>query len=268
MTAEALTRQNRLPLVLGSAIAALLIGGVAVASARVSLPDHHAPMTGVVAEETDPEPVGPQPEYSFISPLAGHEINSPFGLRKLPWEEGGRLHQGVDMAAPTGTPVRATTLGLVTRSGVDGGYGRFVEVRHKGSFVSIYAHLGRAADGLVRGKLVRPGDIVGYVGSTGRSTGAHLHFEIRRNGRPLNPAAFIDRQFATHADLPLRSAARVPRKVRIAQVSDWPPGIPRPRPEGRKPGKAGKGAGRPSAPVEAAAPAETAAVAAPVPADA
>lgn len=261
VTAEALTRQNRLPLVLGTALAALLIGGVAVASA--SLPDRHEPMVSTISEDAAIEPEGPRPEYSFASPLPGQEINSPFGLRKLPWEEGGRLHQGVDIAAPTGTPVRAMTLGLVVRSGVDGGYGRFVEVRHKGGLSSIYAHLGRTADGLARGSLLHPGDIVGYVGSTGRSTGAHLHFEIRRDGRPLNPAAFIDRQFATHADLPLRSAARVPRKVRIAQVSDWPPGIPRPKPEGRKASKRGK-----PAPAEAAAPAETAAVTAPASADA
>lgn len=225
MTAESPPRQNRLPTLLGIGLAALLIGAIAVASARASLPERHAPVLRHLAADVAPEPVGPAPDYAFLSPLAGHEINSAFGLRQLPWEEGGRLHQGVDIAAPVGTPVRATTFGIVVRGGVDGGFGRFVEVRHKGGFTSLYAHLGRAAEGMKRGALVRPGAVVGYVGSTGRSTGAHLHFEIRKGGRPLNPASFIDRQFATRADLPLKSAARVPRRVRIAQVSDWPPGV-------------------------------------------
>ncbi|MDO9223768.1 MAG: M23 family metallopeptidase [Caulobacter sp.] len=226
MTAESPPRQSRLPTLLGTALVALLIGAIAVASARASLPSRHQPvLREISAAAAADEPEAPRPEYAFTAPLAGHEVNSPFGLRQLPWEEGGRLHQGVDIAAPIGTPVRATTFGLIVRSGVDGGYGRFVEVRHKGGFTSLYAHLGRAAEGMKRGALVRPGDVVGYVGSTGRSTGAHLHFEIRRHGRPLNPASFIDQQFATRADLPLKAAARVPRRVRIAQVSDWPPGV-------------------------------------------
>lgn len=222
-----LTRESRLPPILGVGLAALLMGSVAVATAQASLPSRkeRAMAASAPAEwtETDAAPAHSVvlPKYYFISPLAGHEVNSPFGMRKMPWEEGGRLHEGVDIAAPTGAPVRATAPGVVVRSGVDGGYGRFIEVRHDNGLTSLYAHLGRFT-GLKRGEAVKAGAVVAYVGSTGRSTGAHLHFEIRHNGRPLNPVAFMGRIFQSEADLPLTQAARISRRVRVAQVSAWP----------------------------------------------
>ena len=229
MFRELLTRESRLPPLLGVGLAAVLMGGVAVASAQASLPsraEQAARMAPMVA--APPPPARPhidQPKFAFASPLTGFAVNSPFGLRKMPWEEGGRLHEGVDIAAPVGTPIRVTLAGTVLRAGVDGGYGRFVEVAHGDGLTSLYAHLGRAAPGLRAGMVIPAGYVVAYVGSTGRSTGAHLHFEIREDGRPLNPAAFMGRTFATTAELPLREAGRIPRRVRIAQVSDWPPGV-------------------------------------------
>ncbi len=161
---------------------------------------------------------------AFLNPIAGCGINSPFGLRKMPWEEGGRLHEGVDIAAPAGSSVRATADGVVGRTGNSSSYGQFVEIIHANGLTSFYAHLERLA-GLKTGDAVRSGDTLGYAGSTGRSTGSHLHFEIRLNGKPLNPALFIGQTFASAKDLPLTAAAKVPTLVRMAQVSRWPAGV-------------------------------------------
>jgi hypothetical protein len=111
------------------------------------------------------------------------------------------------------------------RSGVSSTYGRFVEVAHKDGFRTLYAHLGRDA-GLKRGTFVKRGTTVAYVGDSGRSTGSHLHFELRNKaGKPLNPALFMGKTFAEKDDLPLKAAAKVGRKVRLAQVSRWPEGV-------------------------------------------
>ena len=167
-------------------------------------------------------PPPPPPAFVFDAPLPGHVVNSPFGLRQMPWEENGRLHEGVDIAAPAGAPVHVATDGIVVRSGLSSSYGRFVEVAHKDGFRTFYAHLGRDA-GLKRGTFVRRGTTVAYVGNSGRSTGSHLHFELRNKaGRPLNPALFMGKTFAEKDDLPLKAAAKVGRKVRLAQVSKIP----------------------------------------------
>ena len=228
MFRDLLSRESRFPPLLGTGLAAVLMGAVAVASAQASLPSREeraARMVPAVAPSLPAaRPHIDQPKFAFASPLSGFAVNSPFGLRKMPWEEGGRLHEGVDIAAPAGTPVRVTLAGTIVRTGVDGGYGRFVEVAHGDGLTSLYAHLGRTAKGLKAGMVVPAGYVVAFVGSSGRSTGAHLHFEIRQDGRPLNPTAFMGRSFATLADLPLTAAARVPRRVRVAQVSAWPKG--------------------------------------------
>lgn len=229
MFRELLSRDSRFPPLLGTGLAAALIGAVAVASAQASLPSRGEQAARLVPAVAPPLPAArphiEQTRYAFAEPLAGFAVNSPFGLRKMPWEEGGRLHEGVDIAAPVGTPIRVTLAGTVLRTGVDGGYGRFVEVSHGDGLTSLYAHLGRAAPGLKAGMAIPAGYVVAWVGSTGRSTGSHLHFEIRQDGRPMNPTAFMGRTFATAADLPLSAAARVSRRVRIAQVSDWPDGV-------------------------------------------
>ncbi len=175
-------------------------------------------------DKVEPPPP-PPPAFVFDAPLPGRTINSPFGLRQMPWEENGRLHEGVDIAAPAGAAVHVATDGVVLRSGVSSTYGRFVEVVHKDGFHSFYAHLGRDA-GLRRGTFVKRGATVAYVGNSGRSTGSHLHFELRNKaGEPLNPALFMGKTFAEKGDLPLKAAARVGRKVRLAQVSKWPEGM-------------------------------------------
>lgn len=170
-----------------------------------------------------PPPADPPALIAFREPLPGYPIISPFGLRQLPWEEGGRLHAGVDIAAPAGLPVTAAADGVVTRVEVDPGYGRFVELKHAAGLSTRYAHLSRVGAGIAPGVAVKAGATVGEIGSTGSSTGAHLHFEVRDGqDRPLNPELFLGRSFAETRDLPLRAAQRIPRGVRVAYVSVIP----------------------------------------------
>ena len=161
---------------------------------------------------------------AFNAPVSGFSINSPFGMRRMPWEEGGRLHEGVDIAAPAGTGVTATLPGEVTRTGLSLSYGRFIEVKHEDGLVSFYAHLSGAPKGLKAGSPVVAGQTIAYVGGSGRSTGSHLHFEIRQNGRPMNPALFIGRSFASADLLPVKDALKVGR-TRVAVVSNWPASV-------------------------------------------
>lgn len=121
------------------------------------------------------------------NPLPGGRLTSGFGMRYHPTLGGQRFHAGVDIAAPTGTPVRATSAGKVSRAGWSGGYGILVAIDHSGSLETRYAHLSAVA---VRpGETVKAGQVVGYTGSTGRSTGPHLHYETRVGGRAANPAS-------------------------------------------------------------------------------
>lgn len=160
---------------------------------------------------------------SFGDPLPGAPIVSPFGLRQLPWEERARLHAGVDIVAPEGAEVQAIGYGVVTRTGADSGYGRYVEVQHLGGLTSFYAHLSAVEPRVTPGRTVGPGEVLGRVGNTGSSTGAHLHFEMRNaRGRPLDPAFFIGKHFARAEDWPLRAAAKISPEVRIAFVSNIP----------------------------------------------
>jgi hypothetical protein len=154
--------------------------------------------------------------------VPGQKIDSPFGLRRLPWERHGRLHEGIDIAAPVGERVLAVADGIVTKTGESPSYGRYVEVEHGAGLVSFYAHLGRVDRQAKAGAFVSRGAVVGRIGSSGTSTGPHLHFEIRRDDKPLNPAAFLGQEFQTAADLPLRAAAYISPRVRIAQVSEIP----------------------------------------------
>lgn len=147
----------------------------------------------VIAEIEDMGP--PVRIILFDLPVKNHTINSRFGTRRLAGEPSARAHQGVDIAAPVGTPVRATAEGVVTAAGYDrAGYGRYVEVRHPNGLRSFYGHMS-AVDVRV-GQTVAGGAVIGKVGSTGYSTGPHLHFEIRRGGARLNPVNYLGREFA------------------------------------------------------------------------
>jgi len=117
------------------------------------------------------------------------DMSSPFGMRMDPFVRGPAIHTGLDMRGDTGDPVRATANGTVTVAGVNGGYGKMVEINHGGDLTTRYGHL--SAIDVQVGQTVRAGQIIGRIGSTGRSTGPHLHYETRINGDAVDPAKFL-----------------------------------------------------------------------------
>jgi murein DD-endopeptidase MepM/ murein hydrolase activator NlpD len=114
-------------------------------------------------------------------------ISSRFGMRRHPVLRFTRLHAGIDFAAPSGTPILAAGAGRIVEAGFNGGYGRWIKISHANGLATGYAHLSRIAPGVRRSARVRQGQVIGYVGSSGLSTGPHLHFELHKNGRPVNP---------------------------------------------------------------------------------
>jgi len=146
----------------------------------------------VVAEV---EPAGPVTrQIAFAEPVKGYAINSKFGMRRLGGEPGARPHKGVDIAAPKGTSVFAATEGRVLRTGNQPeGYGRFIELRHPNGMTTLYAHLSRID--VATGQQIIADQRIGLVGSTGFSTGPHLHFEVKRDGTQINPSKVIGRTF-------------------------------------------------------------------------
>lgn len=212
-----------------AAMAGALNGAWALGAWMAGAPP--APRQAPAAAPSEPAPEAaaeitpPPPAYRFDAPLPGRAVNSPFGLRQLPWEENGRLHQGVDIAAPAGAAVKVAADGVVKATGVSSTYGRYVQVMHKGGLTTMYAHLAGPARGVKRGAYLHRGETVAYVGNSGRSTGSHLHFEIRNGEKALNPSFFLGRSFAQADDLPLKAASRVSRKVHLATVSKWPKGV-------------------------------------------
>lgn len=122
------------------------------------------------------------------TPIDGARISSRFGRRRHPVLGYSRMHAGIDFAAPTGTPIRAAGDGVVKRAGWFSSYGRYIRIDHAGPYSTAYAHLRRFAGGIKAGARVRQGQVIGYVGSSGRSTGPHLHYEILKNGEQINPS--------------------------------------------------------------------------------
>lgn len=121
------------------------------------------------------------------TPVDGARVSSVFGMRRHPIFGYNRMHQGVDFAASSGTPIMAAGDGVVVKVGRWGGYGNWLQIKHAGGYESGYAHLSRYASGLKVGDKVRQGELVAYVGSTGASTGPHLHHEIWLNGKRVDP---------------------------------------------------------------------------------
>lgn len=212
----------------GAAGVALTLAVVTAACAAALSPkdtvltQHPAAKPVPVAKAAPVAPPEPAPVFDCGQPVVGATVDSPFGLRRLPWEKHGRLHEGVDIPGPVGEPVLAVADGIVAKAGESPSYGRYVEVEHGAGLTTFYAHLGRIAHDARPGEFVVRGHPLGKMGSSGDSTGPHLHFEIRRAGKPLNPASFLGREFQTQADLPLKAASYVSPHVRVAQVSSIP----------------------------------------------
>jgi murein DD-endopeptidase MepM/ murein hydrolase activator NlpD len=121
------------------------------------------------------------------TPIDGARITSGFGMREHPILGFSKMHKGVDFGAPKGTAIFAAGDGVVTEAGRQGAYGNYIRIRHNGRYETAYAHASRFAKGLSVGDRVRQGDIIAFVGSTGRSTGPHLHYEVLADGVQVNP---------------------------------------------------------------------------------
>jgi len=125
----------------------------------------------------------------LVPVTTSRSMSSNFGMRVHPVLGGFRMHKGVDLPASTGTPIHATADGVIGRADWFGGYGLFVEIEHGANLETRYGHMSRIA--VAEGQHVHRGDVIGYVGTTGRSTGAHLHYEVRIGGEAVNPVPYL-----------------------------------------------------------------------------
>ena len=120
------------------------------------------------------------------TPINGARLSSPFGMRKHPIDGFNKMHKGTDFAAPIGTPIMASGDGVVKKAGWCGGGGNCVKIKHNSTYQTVYAHMSKFGRGIKTGVRVKQGQIIGYVGSTGKSTGPHLHYEVIVNGKKVN----------------------------------------------------------------------------------
>ena len=120
------------------------------------------------------------------TPINGARLSSPFGMRKHPIDGFNKMHKGTDFAAPMGTPIMASGDGIVKKAGWCGGGGNCVKIKHNSTYETVYAHMSKFARGIKAGVRVKQGQTIGYVGSTGKSTGPHLHYEVIVNGKKVN----------------------------------------------------------------------------------
>ena len=120
------------------------------------------------------------------TPINGARLSSPFGMRKHPIDGFNKMHRGTDFAAPMGTPIMASGDGIIKKAGWCGGGGNCVVIKHNSTYKTVYAHMSKFASGIRSGVRVKQGQTIGYVGSTGKSTGPHLHYEVIVNGKKIN----------------------------------------------------------------------------------
>jgi murein DD-endopeptidase MepM/ murein hydrolase activator NlpD len=153
----------------------------------------------------------------FSMPVAGARLTSNFGMRFHPILGFSRMHQGIDLAAPYGTPIVAASDGVVRFAGWHGGHGNFVQIAHAGGMGTGYGHMSRYV--VHPGQSVRQGQLIGYVGSTGLSTGPHCHFEVYRGGHPINPATA---RFAMTSQIGGEALKRF--RATLARLTALPPG--------------------------------------------
>ncbi|WP_339873486.1 M23 family metallopeptidase [uncultured Brevundimonas sp.] len=213
--------------------------------ASVDASPFHDAADGVAAPVASQHTVPLQPlgRPGFAAPVDRFVVSSTYGLRRMSWEANARLHRGIDLAAPLGDPVRAIADGVVTRAGWRGGYGLAVDIRHADGLVSTYAHLSGIGAGVGRGTRLAGGTQIGEIGSTGSSTGPHLHLELRgRDGVSLDPGAFLGGGLAPGglraADTDYRRAVLLRSGQNEQRIAPAPPKVvfvreQRPAPESR-----------------------------------
>lgn len=199
-----LIRFGQTAALLGAASLAMAGAPAAVNAAAEEAPGYAADAPAAPPVHAEAQPPGPPMRFiRFLKPVLEYPINSRFGLRHLAGERAPRRHEGVDIAAPTGSRVLASAEGVVSAAGRDGGYGNFVEIVHPNGLRTFYAHLSRIETRV--GAEVGAGQVIGKVGSTGYSTGPHLHFEVRRDGAQIDPLEYIGREFAVEMDANTRA---------------------------------------------------------------
>jgi len=164
-------------------------------AAQVATVNQVALPTTVSANPVVPSPIPPKPDASLaaipsIWPAQG-TIASGFGLRISPFGDGNELHPGIDIAYAMGAPVVATADGEVVASGPAGGYGNLVQIDHGNGIATLYGHNSQLA--VTVGQQVKKGQIISYAGSTGKSTGPHVHYEVRVNNTPVDPMKYLVR---------------------------------------------------------------------------
>jgi len=170
-------------------------------------------------------------KFLMKTPVDGARLSSGFGFRKHPISGYRKKHKGTDFAAPRGTPVMAAGNGTVERASRFGGFGKYIRIRHANGYKTAYAHLNGYAKGVKAGARVKQGQIIGYVGSTGNSTGPHLHYEVHQNGVAVNPmkirvptgrklkGEILQAFLNDRADLDVKMAAITPMtKINTAQL--------------------------------------------------
>ena len=145
-----------------------------------------AEIAAALARVSEEAPYG---NGTFIRPIAGAAVNSGFGYRTDPVTGMQALHSGVDFGASCGTPIRAAGSGKILSAAPNSGYGNATVINHGGGLATLYGH--QSAFAVSAGQVVTQGQVIGYVGSTGKSTGCHLHFEVRVNGNPVNPLGYL-----------------------------------------------------------------------------
>jgi murein DD-endopeptidase MepM/ murein hydrolase activator NlpD len=138
---------------------------------------------------TDNAPKKAEISIPSINPVELMRFSSQYGYRTDPFQGRRKNHKGVDIPGPVGTPIFATADGTIGRAQWVSGYGKYIEVEHGNAIQTRYGHL--SAMNVVSGQRVKQGDIIGFMGSTGRSTGSHLHYEVRIAGEPVNPMSFL-----------------------------------------------------------------------------
>ncbi len=169
------------------------------------------------------------------TPVDGLRMSSGFGMRRHPILGYSRMHRGVDFAGPTGTPILAAGDGVVEVIGSNRGYGNYIRLRHNGRLQTAYAHMSRFARGLSRGSRVEQGQVIGYIGSTGLSTGPHLHYEVLVNGSQVNPLTIdmptgrqlAGAELAAFQALTAELEAELTQEIaQQGQVAEAPPVVP------------------------------------------
>jgi len=149
----------------------------------------------------------------MLTPIDGARLSSGYGMRRHPILGYSRMHKGLDFAAPTGTPIMAAGDGVVVEAGRKGNYGNAVVLRHPNEYRTLYGHMSRIARGIKSGARVKQGEVIGYVGSTGMSTGPHLHYEVLHRGKHVNPASVVSPPGRTLAGEDLKLFRQVASKL-------------------------------------------------------